>query len=186
MLTLIGFTYYMFVLMLGAQILSVYYFKINDFGTDTQKEQMYFINNEMFVIAAALLAIILYLITNYIFYIRFFFSDNRSEELQDVLGKNFWNARLYINLTINVVMPALNLVMPFISARQTETERTVLWATLIMGIGGAVSFYYITLVTMLGRGTKCKVILWLVNNLLWFIIAPIGLMIWTSILMSQD
>lgn len=82
-------------------------------------------------------------------------------------------------------MPVLNLEMPFASMLQTETERTLLWATLIMGIGGAVSFYYITLVSMLGRGTKCKVILWLVNDLLWFILAPIGLLIWTSIVMSK-
>jgi len=97
MFTLAGFTYYMFVLMRGAQIIQVYYFPINDNGTDVQMEQLYFINNELFVLAGVLICVILYLITNYIFYIRFTFTDARTDELMDVLGKNFWNARIYIN-----------------------------------------------------------------------------------------
>jgi len=54
-----------------------------------------------------------------------------------------------------------------------------------MGIGGAVSFYYILLVTMLGKGTKCKVMIWLILDAIWFIIAPIGLLIYSCIVMGQ-
>ena len=79
--TLIGFTYYMFILMRGAQVIQVYYFLINDSGTDIQMEQLFFINNELWIIAGVLICIIFYLITNYIFYIRFTFEDARTEEL---------------------------------------------------------------------------------------------------------
>lgn len=71
----------MFVLMRSAQVIQVYYFPIYDLGTDIQMEQLFFINNELFIIAGVLICIILYLITNYIFYVRFTFTDARSEEL---------------------------------------------------------------------------------------------------------
>ena len=92
LLTLCGFIYYIVELMDAAEVISVYYFKIHDAYlageavSATQLEQLYFINNELWCIAGVLVAITLYLMLNYVVYVRFLIVDARSMQLEDVLG----------------------------------------------------------------------------------------------------